>query len=140
LIGDVLLLTGFLSSYTGPFNQAFRTKLLHSWQRVARVRLRYLTAWIPLRRCRLIGDVLLLTGFLSYTGPFNQEFRTKLLYSWQRELRQRRVPYTVDLPLISSLVDNTTIGEWNLQVQSARQYSLRLSASISQEPGARFTK
>jgi len=64
---------------------------------------------------RLIGDVLLLTGFLSYTGPFNQEFRNKLLYSWQRELRQRRVPYTVDLPLIASLVDNTTIGEWNLQ-------------------------
>jgi len=63
----------------------------------------------------LIGDVLLLTGFLSYTGPFNQEFRTKLLYSWQRELKTRRVPYTIDLPLISSLVDNATIGEWNLQ-------------------------
>jgi len=63
----------------------------------------------------LIGDVLLLTGFLSYTGPFNQEFRTKLLYSWQRELKQRRVPYTIDLPLIASLVDNATIGEWNLQ-------------------------
>lgn len=63
----------------------------------------------------MIGDVLLLTGFLSYTGPFNQEFRTKLLYSWQRELKTRRVPYTIDLPLISSLVDNATIGEWNLQ-------------------------
>jgi len=57
----------------------------------------------------------MLTGFLSYTGPFNQEFRTKLLYSWQRELKQRRVPYTIDLPLIASLVDNATIGEWNLQ-------------------------
>ena len=63
----------------------------------------------------MIGDVLLLTGFLSYTGPFNQEFRSILLESWKRELRQRRVPYTVDLPLIASLVDNATIGEWNLQ-------------------------
>lgn len=63
----------------------------------------------------LIGDVLILTGFLSYTGPFNQEFRTKLLDSWSRELRTRHVPVTINLPLISSLVDNSTIGEWNLQ-------------------------
>lgn len=63
----------------------------------------------------LVGDVLILTGFLSYTGPFNQEFRTKLLDSWNKELRTRHVPVTTNLPLIASLVDNATIGEWNLQ-------------------------
>lgn len=32
---------------------------------------------------RLTGDVVLLTGFLSYTGPFNQEYRTQLIDSWR---------------------------------------------------------
>uniref|UniRef100_A0ABM0ME01 Dynein heavy chain 5, axonemal-like n=1 Tax=Saccoglossus kowalevskii TaxID=10224 RepID=A0ABM0ME01_SACKO len=64
---------------------------------------------------RLVGDVLMGTGFLSYSGPFNQEFRTKLVKNWQKELKTRRIPYTGDLNLIEMLVDNTTVSEWNLQ-------------------------
>lgn len=64
---------------------------------------------------RLIGDVVLLTGFLSYTGPFNQEYRTRLIDSWQKQLKTRRIPCSSDLNLISALVDNTIISEWNLQ-------------------------
>ncbi|XP_039384951.1 dynein heavy chain 8, axonemal isoform X6 [Mauremys reevesii] len=65
---------------------------------------------------RLVGDVLLCTGFLSYCGPFNQIFRNLLLKDlWEVELRVRKIPFTENLNLISMLVDQPTISEWNLQ-------------------------
>ncbi|XP_010893351.3 dynein heavy chain 8, axonemal [Esox lucius] len=65
---------------------------------------------------RLVGDVLQLTGFLSYCGPFNQNFRNILLKDiWEAELRKRKIPFTDDLNIISMLVDPPTISEWNLQ-------------------------
>nr|XP_023422402.1 LOW QUALITY PROTEIN: dynein heavy chain 8, axonemal [Cavia porcellus] len=65
---------------------------------------------------RLVGDILLCTGFLSYLGPFNQIFRNYLLKDqWELELRARKIPFTENLNLISMLVDPPTIGEWGLQ-------------------------
>ncbi|CAG9764101.1 unnamed protein product [Ceutorhynchus assimilis] len=64
---------------------------------------------------RLIGDVVLLTGFLGYTGPFNQEFRSVMQQTWLDSLTRRKIPTTVSLNIIDSLTDIATIGEWNLQ-------------------------
>ena len=64
---------------------------------------------------RLVGDVLLATGFLSYSGPFNQEFRTHLMSGWKDELARCKIPFSGDINITAVLVDNTTIGEWNLQ-------------------------
>ncbi|XP_052872308.1 dynein axonemal heavy chain 8 [Anopheles cruzii] len=64
---------------------------------------------------RLVGDVLILTGFLSYTGPFNQEYRTGLQASWQAELNRRRIPVSRTVDITESLTDSATVGEWNLQ-------------------------
>uniref|UniRef100_A0A8C3MSF3 Uncharacterized protein n=1 Tax=Geospiza parvula TaxID=87175 RepID=A0A8C3MSF3_GEOPR len=65
---------------------------------------------------RLVGDILLCTGFLSYCGPFNQDFRNLLLKDlWETELREHKIPFSEDLNLISMLVDQPTISEWNLQ-------------------------
>jgi len=54
---------------------------------------------------RLTGDVVLCTGFLSYTGPFNQEYRTILTTSWKAELKKRRIPSSAELNLINMLIE-----------------------------------
>ncbi|NWX41105.1 DYH8 protein, partial [Steatornis caripensis] len=65
---------------------------------------------------RLVGDVLLCTGFLSYCGPFNQNFRKLLL--WEAEMRAHKIPFSESLNLISVLIiiiKIIKITEWNLQ-------------------------
>nr|KAG5688729.1 hypothetical protein BaRGS_032064 [Batillaria attramentaria] len=64
---------------------------------------------------RLIGDVLLCTGFLSYLGPFNQDFRFLLTKRWMKELNTRRIPFTATLNVVDMLVHPTTVAEWNLE-------------------------
>ncbi|KAF1476000.1 Dynein heavy chain 5, axonemal, partial [Megadyptes antipodes antipodes] len=64
---------------------------------------------------RLVGDVLLATAFLSYSGPFNQEFRSLLLNDWQKEMKSRKIPFGYNLNVIEMLTDAPTISEWNLQ-------------------------
>lgn len=64
---------------------------------------------------RLVGDVLIATGFLSYCGPYNQDYRTTLLKFWMQILKDKKIPYTMTVNIISMLVDNATISEWTLQ-------------------------
>lgn len=59
---------------------------------------------------RLVGDVLLLTGFLSYTGPFNQEFRAMLQQSWIEKLLFRRIPVSMNINITDSLIDTATVS------------------------------
>ncbi|XP_046493196.1 dynein axonemal heavy chain 8 [Neodiprion pinetum] len=66
-------------------------------------------------RERIVGDVLVLTGFLSYCGPFNQEFRILLQKNWFEFLHSRKIPVSVTINIVDSLTDSATTGEWNLQ-------------------------
>ena len=59
--------------------------------------------------------MLLASGFLSYCGPFNQEFRSILIEQWKKELKNRHIPLSEKLNLTEMLSDSTTVGEWNLQ-------------------------
>ncbi|XP_044760955.1 dynein axonemal heavy chain 8-like isoform X2 [Coccinella septempunctata] len=64
---------------------------------------------------RLVGDVVILVGFLGYSGPFNQEFRNNLNKTWLDALMTRKIPVTATLSIIDSLTDTATMGEWNIQ-------------------------
>ncbi|KAJ9594442.1 hypothetical protein L9F63_014127 [Diploptera punctata] len=83
---------------------------------------------------RLVGDVLLLTGFLSYSGPFNQEFRQSLQKFWVDELVKRRVPMSTNLNIIECLTDTATIGEWNLQGLPSDELSIENGIIVTKAP------
>ena len=50
------------------------------------------------------------TGFLSYLGPFNQNFRTLLLSRWEKEMTANKIPFSENLNLINMLTDAATVG------------------------------
>uniref|UniRef100_A0A061RL16 Flagellar outer dynein arm heavy chain gamma n=1 Tax=Tetraselmis sp. GSL018 TaxID=582737 RepID=A0A061RL16_9CHLO len=65
---------------------------------------------------RLTGDCALASGFVSYLGPFNKEFRELLLSrDFMGDCTKLNIPVTKDLKPTAFLVDDSEIGEWNLQ-------------------------
>ena len=67
-------------------------------------------------KSRLVGDVAKAWAFVSYCELFNAEFRQILLEEYfHKDLIERSIPCSEDLALTSFLVDDATVGEWNLQ-------------------------
>ena len=65
---------------------------------------------------RLVGNCSLATAFISYCGPFNSEFRVLLQNEYFiGDMKKKGVPVTPTLELTSFLVDDATVGEWNIQ-------------------------
>lgn len=64
----------------------------------------------------LVGDVAKACAFVSYCGPFNAEFRQKLLEEYfHADLVSRDIPRTDEMQLTEFLVDPATLGQWSLQ-------------------------
>jgi dynein heavy chain len=65
---------------------------------------------------KLVGDVALSCAFVSYLGPFNQQYRNKLLKeSFYVDAVDKKLPITKDLSVTGFLVDDAIIAEWNSQ-------------------------
>ena len=68
------------------------------------------------QKTRLVGDCAIGCAFVSYCGPFNQQFRNYLTNDkFTADCEARNVPVTRNLDIISFLVDVGTIGDWNMQ-------------------------
>lgn len=64
---------------------------------------------------RLVGDASLSCAFISYCGAFNAEFRNLLAKDYfTNDMKKKQVPVTNNLELNQFLVDEATVGEWNL--------------------------
>ena len=86
---------------------------------------------------RLAGDVAVACGFMSYCGPFNQEFRSKLMsINWLRDMDKHRIPYTSNLVITKFLADEGLVGEWNLQGLPTDELSIQNAIIVTSS--ARF--
>ncbi|XP_044147017.1 dynein axonemal heavy chain 8 [Bufo gargarizans] len=75
---------------------------------------------------RLAGDVLIVSAFLSYCGPFNQIFRNLLLKDiWEKELQRRKIPFSENLGIVSMLADEPMVSEWILQGLPGDDFSIQ---------------
>jgi len=67
-------------------------------------------------KMQLVGDVAKACAFVSYCGPFNSAFRTKLIVDYfGQDLIDRQIPLSPELEMTNFLVDQATVGTWNLQ-------------------------
>ena len=63
---------------------------------------------------KLIGDCATVAAFVSYCGPFNQEFRRQMVrQTFVGSARAHGVPASEDLDVIPFLVNQVTISDWN---------------------------
>ena len=80
---------------------------------------------------KLIGDTVLACAFLSYSGPFNQEFRVRLMSRWKGILKEKSIPFNTNLGVIPMLVDAEEIAEWSLQGLPSDELSLQNAAIVT---------
>lgn len=82
---------------------------------------------------RLVGDVVILSAFLCYAGPFNQEFRDLSQHDWYNELTRRHMPVSMTINVTNSLTDMATIGS---RIIFERIYETFSNNDTSQANGA----
>ncbi|KAA6419077.1 MAG: flagellar outer dynein arm heavy chain beta [Trebouxia sp. A1-2] len=62
---------------------------------------------------KLVGDVLLAAAFVSYAGPFNMEFRKRLVTEkWLPDITERQIPLTSGFMPLDMLADESAKAKW----------------------------
>jgi len=68
------------------------------------------------RRKRLVGDVGVACAFVSYCGPFNQQFRDHIVRDlFCGDQKERQIPASSNIGLTDFLVDAGTVGDWGME-------------------------
>jgi dynein heavy chain len=88
-------------------------------------------------KLRLVGDCAVACAFVSYCGPFNQDFRQYLINDkFTQDCVSKNVPVTKGLEVIPFLVDIGTIGDWNQEGLPTDPLSIQNGILVTR--GSRF--
>ena len=62
----------------------------------------------------VVGDVVISSGSIAYSGPFTPLYRQKLNEKWLAKLEEEGVPHTAGVNLIKTLQEPVKIRSWNI--------------------------
>ncbi|KAL7749213.1 hypothetical protein RI367_005365 [Sorochytrium milnesiophthora] len=78
------------------------------------------------QRTQLLGDCLLVSAFISYTGAFNWEFRDELLNkTWRTDLKERNIPMKDDFRIEQVMVTDVELSKWASEGLPADELSVQ---------------
>ncbi|KAG2382028.1 hypothetical protein C9374_005820 [Naegleria lovaniensis] len=64
------------------------------------------------KKNRLIGDCLICSAFLSYTGAFTVDFRKEMIQEWLNEVKETNIPITFPFDIEDILTDDVQKSQW----------------------------
>ena len=65
------------------------------------------------KKVKLLGDCLTCSSFLSYSGPFDFNYRTKMVYGlWMEKLTEYDIPNSENFRLEELLTTDVEVSEW----------------------------
>ncbi|KAI9351727.1 dynein heavy chain, N-terminal region 1-domain-containing protein [Zopfochytrium polystomum] len=78
------------------------------------------------QRIQLIGDCLLVSGFLCYTGAFNWELRNELIANrWIVDLTEKSVPISTSFKVEKLMVTDVELSKWAQEGLPADELSIQ---------------
>ncbi|KAI8814786.1 dynein heavy chain and region D6 of dynein motor-domain-containing protein [Cladochytrium replicatum] len=78
------------------------------------------------QRIQLLGDCLLVSGFLSYTGAFNWELRTHLIHKiWLVDLNELTIPLSPNFKVEKLLLTDVEMSRWAQEGLPADELSIQ---------------
>ena len=62
----------------------------------------------------VIGDVVISSGVIGYSGPFTPNYRSQLIADWNKALDEFKIPHTEGTNIITCLQDPVQVRSWNI--------------------------
>jgi dynein heavy chain len=80
----------------------------------------------------ILGDVVISSAFLSYAGPFDAEYRSKLLTMWASDVKSKNMQMSQGFATSNFLSSSIDVREWNSQGLPKDDFSTENAIIVTQ--------